>query len=136
MNFQNGVTKTAGWQFSVPRCPRLCLDTRYLSIPQGQNDFNKNLGFLFVNAPTSSLVFQYMTKKCDVHRNFVLQQIWIITLNKFCEVFRVTTEWRKDINISHYKSQLEICFRPCESLRVKNDTVWIMLPGIFSLSKF
>lgn len=39
------------------------------------------------------------------------------------EVFRVTSEGRKDVNIPYYKSPYKIWFRFCEFLRGKHDNV-------------
>lgn len=37
-----------------------------------------------------------------------------LTPEQLREVVRVTSNWRKDVNIPHYKSLQEICFRSCD----------------------
>lgn len=46
-----------------------------------------------------------------------------------------TSKWRKSVNISHFETPYNICFRSCEILRVKTvnvsmKTSWIFFPFI------
>lgn len=50
-------------------------------------------------------------------------------VDKLCETFQVTSEWKKEVNIFHFKSPLEICFVP-----LKNENVTMKLSWIFSFS--
>lgn len=77
---------------------------------------------LYLNI-TSTLQFEFKQSQY-----FVLQMYPDNNVEKCCEVFHVTSEWRKylHVNISHLKSPQEICFCSCEIFRVKNENVSII----------
>lgn len=48
-----------------------------------------------------------------------------LTPEQLREVVRVTSNWRKDVNIPHYKSLQEICFRSCDIFPLKRMSMKI-----------
>lgn len=58
-----------------------------------------------------------------------------VNIENICEVFRVTSDLRNEVNIPQYKSLQEYCFRSWKFLRGKNDNVGMKLSQKFSLSQ-
>lgn len=103
--------------------------------------------FIFWNAPSGLSGFNTRLKNmrstgilyCNRQWKYIC--IWMLTLKNFTRYpVRPLEKSRKNVNILHYKTPQEICFRSCNFFRMKhyenhNVHVSTNIPWIFSISK-